>query len=231
MNLDWDVHKMYDPVNNIQYRTRDIIWLKRMYFPATKVGGLARRYPNLIEGFDDEYEDAEQVEPVIKDPGRQRKIKRPGTTSPESLGDDESGDDNLPAEVDPLSEFVPRKFAEEEADSTDDDDDEESITSDISDNESSSGETDDDEDVDDDDGVEDDEHQDVEADDDTVVRKTRSSRTVKKVVRFNPETRFSAFAIEYGAIPAERRFRQRMKEVGYVEVAVLRLDMPCCESV
>ena len=144
MNSDWDVYKMYDPVNNIQYRTCDIIWLKRMYFPATKVGGLARRYPNLIEGINDEYEDAEQVEPVIKDPGRRRKIKRPGTTSPESLGDDESGDDNLPAEVDPLSEFVPRKFASEMAISTDDDDDDdddsdsdsdsdESIESDISD--------------------------------------------------------------------------------------------------
>lgn len=125
MNSDWDVYKIYDPVNNIQYRIRDIIWLKRMYFPATKVGRLARRYPNLIEGLDEEYEDAEEVAPVIKDPGRWRKTKRPGTTSLESLGDDESRNDNLPAEVDSLSEFVPRTFATEEemAVSTDDDDD------------------------------------------------------------------------------------------------------------
>lgn len=54
---------------------------------------------------------------------------------------------------------------------------------------------------------------------------------MKNVVQFNPETGFNAFAIEYGAIPAETRFCQQMKEVGDFEVAVLRLDMPCCESV
>ena len=35
-NADGDVYTMYDPITNQGYRTRDIIWLKRMYFPIKK---------------------------------------------------------------------------------------------------------------------------------------------------------------------------------------------------
>ena len=35
-NTDGDVYTMYDSIMNQGYRTRDIIWLKRMYFPIKK---------------------------------------------------------------------------------------------------------------------------------------------------------------------------------------------------
>lgn len=54
-NRDGDCYKMYDPINNVIYYSRDVTWMKRMYFPKVdalgiRIDWLGERINNFISG-------------------------------------------------------------------------------------------------------------------------------------------------------------------------------------
>jgi len=54
-NTEGDCYKMYDPINNVIYCTRDVIWLRRMYWEKTTEASTIKElnYNDIIKTEDD----------------------------------------------------------------------------------------------------------------------------------------------------------------------------------
>mmetsp|Transcript_22338 Transcript_22338/g.49847 ORF Transcript_22338/g.49847 Transcript_22338/m.49847 type:complete len:294 (-) Transcript_22338:28-909(-) len=108
-----DAYQMYEPINNTIYRTRDIMWLDRMYFPKAKMPpvDILDNFTDILDS-DDEAVDAVEVEHLITNfegvaPfGRitnsiPNEVEIDSESESDSEPEAESEEDNSPDEIDP----------------------------------------------------------------------------------------------------------------------------------
>ena len=200
-----DTYKMYDPVRNVLYRTRDVIWMKRTYFEKTKVPPA-----DPYDLFDDIItlqswgdSDDDDLRSVIDDPIQgtifelDRSKDRNATDSSDSEDDDPEGE-TITAE--PGEEEIEPDPGELE--------DEDDTQTEAVDNRT------DEENAEEEDGE---------------TPRTRSGRRVRNTKDRRDNTDFAFNAYEYSSswTPSEEKFHRGMRELR--DFAMLKLDMPSRE--